>query len=75
MDDGDRDAQLRVYEKRRAKDEEKLERMMLYGQSPLCRWRLLLEYFGEEGDGELESFRCGHCDNCVTPLEDQLANA
>jgi ATP-dependent DNA helicase RecQ len=55
-------------EEKAAKDREKLERMMQYGQSAACRWRLLHDYFGEE----LEGSRCGTCDNCVHPLEDQL---
>jgi len=50
------------------KDREKLERMMLYGQSAACRWRLLHDYFGEQ----MESDRCGVCDNCVAPVEEQL---
>jgi ATP-dependent DNA helicase RecQ len=49
-------------------DREKLERVMLYGQSAVCRWKLLHEYFGEE----FEPRRCGHCDNCLHPLEEQL---
>jgi ATP-dependent DNA helicase RecQ len=49
-------------------DREKLERVMLYGQSAECRWKLLHEYFGEEfGAGA-----CGHCDNCLHPLEERL---
>jgi ATP-dependent DNA helicase RecQ len=55
-------------EEKVAKDREKLERMMLYGQSPACRWRLLHEYFGEE----MESEQCGTCDNCVHPVAEQL---
>jgi ATP-dependent DNA helicase RecQ len=36
-----------------------------YAQSATCRWKLLLEYFGEA-----EAFeRCGFCDNRVDPLE------
>ena len=52
-------------------DREKLERVMLYGQSAECRWKLLHEYFGEEfgPDG------CGHCDNCLQPLEERLGLA
>jgi ATP-dependent DNA helicase RecQ len=50
------------------KDREKLERVMLYGQSAACRWRLLHEYFGEP----FERAACGHCDNCRQPLEEQL---
>jgi ATP-dependent DNA helicase RecQ len=50
------------------RDREKLERMMLYGQSAACRWRLLHEYF----DAPFEQTRCGNCDNCLHPLEEQL---
>jgi len=59
----------RLSEEKVEKDKEKLERMMQYGQSAKCRWRLLHEYFGEEMDDE----RCGMCDNCVHPLEEQIA--
>lgn len=61
----------RLSEEKAAKDREKLERMMLYGQSASCRWRLLHDYFGEQMDGE----RCGTCDNCLHPLEEQLGLA
>jgi ATP-dependent DNA helicase RecQ len=71
IDAAERDATLREYEARRANDEEKLERMMLYGQSAACRWKLLLDYFGE-ADVDPD-FRCGTCDNCMHPLEEQLA--
>ena len=38
-----------------------LERMVFYGQTGRCRWKVLLEPFGEaEGFGT-----CGHCDNCL----------
>jgi ATP-dependent DNA helicase RecQ len=46
-------------------DREKLERMAQYAQSGRCRWKELLEYFGE-GDG---FDRCATCDNCVDPPE------
>ena len=59
----------RMSEEKVNKDKEKLERMMQYGQSALCRWRLLHDYFGEEMADE----RCGNCDNCVHPLEEQIA--
>jgi ATP-dependent DNA helicase RecQ len=49
-------------------DREKLERLMLYGQSAECRWKLLHEYFGEP----FEQGGCGHCDNCLHPLEERL---
>lgn len=59
----------RLSEEKVEKDKEKLERMMQYGQSAKCRWRLLHDYFGEE----MEDERCGSCDNCVHPLEEQVA--
>ena len=58
----------RLSEEKAAKDRQKLERVMLYGQSAACRWRLLHDYFGEP----MQSQQCGTCDNCVTPLEEQL---
>jgi ATP-dependent DNA helicase RecQ len=47
-------------------EREKLERMTLYAQSPECRWKLMLEYFGARM-GRMEQMdlkECGHCDNC-----------
>jgi len=59
----------RMSEEKVNKDKEKLERMMQYGQSAKCRWQLLHDYFGEE----MEAERCGQCDNCIHPLEEQIA--
>ena len=63
------EALSRLSEEKVEKDKEKLERMMQYGQSARCRWRLLHDYFGEEMQVE----RCGTCDNCIHPLEEQIA--
>ena len=57
------------YRARQSSDRDKLERMMEYGQSAACRWRLLLDYFGEPGT----DLHCGVCDNCRHPLEEQVA--
>ena len=57
------------YKERHAADHEKLNRMMEYGQTARCRWKLLLDYFGESAEWE----RCGTCDNCRHPLEEQIA--
>jgi ATP-dependent DNA helicase RecQ len=73
MAPAEREAQLRNYAARRARDEEKLERMMLYGQSAGCRWRMLLEYFAAEEIVNQPDFRCGTCDNCVHPPELEIA--
>jgi ATP-dependent DNA helicase RecQ len=59
----------RMSEEKVNKDKEKLERMMQYGQSAMCRWRLLHDYFGET----MEDERCGNCDNCAHPLQEQIA--
>jgi len=50
-----------TYGEKAENDREKLERMVFYAQTGLCRWRVMLEYFGEHLDGD----RCGHCDNCL----------
>ena len=63
------EALSRRAEEKVEKDKEKLERMMQYGQSATCRWHLLHNYFGEEMEGE----RCENCDNCIHPLEEQVA--
>jgi len=38
-----------------------LERMVFYAQTGRCRWRVLLDHFGES----LDENGCGTCDNCV----------
>jgi ATP-dependent DNA helicase RecQ len=48
------------YEARQASDREKLDSMIAYAQSALCRWQLILRQFGES----LEGGACGDCDNC-----------
>lgn len=58
----------RQYAARQQADRTKLERMAQYAQSAACRWKLLLDYFGEGEDFE----RCGECDNCREPLEQRL---
>jgi ATP-dependent DNA helicase RecQ len=48
---------------RRENDRAKLERMTAYAHGARCRWKMILDYFGE-GEG---FERCGTCDNCVHP--------
>ena len=45
---------------------EKLAQMVDYAQSPTCRRRTLLEYFGEKWTGE----NCGACDMCLRAADD-----
>jgi ATP-dependent DNA helicase RecQ len=42
-----------------------LQEMEYYAESPVCRRRQLLHYFGEE----FKEDNCGMCDNCVHPRE------
>ncbi|MEO7988977.1 MAG: DNA helicase RecQ [Chryseolinea sp.] len=42
-----------------------LQEMEYYAESPVCRRRQLLHYFGEE----YKQDNCGMCDNCVHPRE------
>jgi ATP-dependent DNA helicase RecQ len=48
------------YDQRRGRDRAKLEQMIVYAQTALCRTRLLLSALGEEPEWE----ECGTCDNC-----------
>ena len=59
------------YEARHERDREKLDRMIAYGQTARCRWRTILDYFGETVDWE----RCGHCDNCDRGVPEPVAPA
>ncbi len=52
------------YEERRAMDRQKLDAMIAYCRTALCRTRAIMEYFGEEPPPELQ---CGHCDNDGRP--------
>lgn len=56
------------YREKSEADRRKLERMMLYGQIGSCRWKFLLDYFGDETAWE----RCGNCDNCLIPPETRI---
>lgn len=66
LSEADAATRLRSLEARKTANEDKLERMVAYAQSSLCRWRTLLEYF-EDPDGG-QDFRCGTCDACARPV-------
>jgi len=51
------------YAKKAERDHDALERMVFFAQTGFCRWKTLLEGFGEALPDGAE--RCGHCDNCV----------
>ena len=52
-----------VYVEKQERDRAALEQMVGYAQSGFCRWKLLLDYFGDKADFE----RCCNCDNCLSP--------
>ena len=52
---------LMDYEERRARDQQKLQAMVDFAQTARCRTRYVLEYFGEEVEGD---WRCDNCDAC-----------
>jgi len=51
------------YARKSERDHEALERMVFFAQTGFCRWKVLLEGFGEALPDGAE--RCGGCDNCV----------
>ena len=48
-------------DRRKAREYEKLDRMVRYSQTNKCRRAFILGYFGE-----LDAVECGRCDNCGT---------
>jgi superfamily II DNA helicase RecQ len=48
------------YEQRQQRDQTKLEQMVVYSQTALCRTHVLMEALGETMDWSA----CGTCDNC-----------
>jgi ATP-dependent DNA helicase RecQ len=53
-----------VYVQKQERDREALEQMVGYAVSGFCRWKLLLDYFGDEHPG---FEKCCRCDNCLNP--------
>jgi ATP-dependent DNA helicase RecQ len=54
------EALAQQYEARRERDRSKLEQIVIYAQTALCRTKILLTALGEQ----VEWSRCGACDNC-----------
>jgi ATP-dependent DNA helicase RecQ len=59
--EGDLEQLTAFYETRNQRDREKLDQMIVYAQTALCRWKNLVTYFEEAVDWET----CGNCDNCA----------
>jgi ATP-dependent DNA helicase RecQ len=53
-----------VYVQKQERDREALEQMVGYAVNGFCRWKLLLDYFGDAHPG---FEKCCRCDNCLNP--------
>lgn len=62
------EAAVERYAQLAERDRAALQQMIDYAQTGGCRWRVMLEYFGDAEDFE----RCGTCDNCLDPVEATL---
>ena len=51
-----------AYREREERDRAKLQSLVEYAEGRCCRWRSVLNYFGE--DDVLPTMKCGHCDRC-----------
>ncbi|WP_144113171.1 RecQ family ATP-dependent DNA helicase [Paraburkholderia sp. BCC1886] len=51
------------FEAMSVRDKATLQRMIDYAQTGECRWREILDYYGDTPSMQ----RCGVCDNCVNP--------
>ena len=58
------EALAEVYVQKQDHDRESLEKMVGYAVSGFCRWKLMLDYFGDEVEG---FEKCCKCDNCKNP--------
>ena len=65
-------AMAEVYRQKQERDKEALEQMVSYAVSGFCRWKLLLDYFGDEVEG---FEKCCRCDNCLNPPAAVLLDA
>jgi ATP-dependent DNA helicase RecQ len=52
------------YAQKQERDREALEQMVSYAVSGFCRWKVMLDYFGDEVPG---FEKCCRCDNCLKP--------
>lgn len=59
------------YRQRADVDHTKLEQLMAYAYSARCRWKNILEYFGESPLWQ----QCGTCDNCRRPPRTEASDA
>ena len=60
---------LAEYEERHSGDRERLDAMMQYGRTTMCRVRYLTRYFHEEIEAD-----CGQCDNCRSGMTNRVVD-
>ncbi len=60
------------YAAKRAQDQARLDSMLRYAKSKICRNRLLLTYFGY-ANGIGDHSTCGTCDNCLRVNREKVA--
>ena len=60
-----------AYEEKARLDAERLDRMIIFAQTALCRWKLLLEALDEPPSWP----SCGICDNCRGTAQRAIAVA
>jgi ATP-dependent DNA helicase RecQ len=58
------DELAQVYAQKQERDREALEQMVSYAVSGFCRWKVMLDYFGDDVPGFEQ---CCRCDNCLNP--------
>jgi ATP-dependent DNA helicase RecQ len=63
------------YEQKRAQDQARLQAMLRYAESHLCRTRLVLSYFGYSDVNGSGGRSCGRCDNCWKAEREAQARA
>lgn len=70
VDANDLTIDFELYEFRRKRHGERIQKAIAYAESPVCRSRQLLNYFGEKNDKD-----CGVCDVCLGRTKAELSNA
>lgn len=60
-----------IYETRTGHERGKIDQMVAYAQSALCRWKMLLQAFGDTPEWS----ECNHCDNCRRGVEREVREA
>lgn len=70
VDANDLTIDFELYEFRRKRHWERIQKAIAYAENPICRSRQLLHYFGEKNDED-----CGVCDVCLGRTKAELSNA